>query len=659
MTNLVFMCLLRCRKLIDGNIRQRSQKLAIVLAAVFITSCSTPQKSEVSIESTSPTAPIAEISIIPQPASVTPLDGYFVFNQSTKIIVTDESGERSAAVLNGILQSEFGFSLRTTQDIETRGSIVFSRSDPNDTSDASESYILKIDPAFIQIKGSERGIFYGIQSLSQLIPSDFGGEIRIAAAEISDAPRFRYRGMHLDVSRHFMPAEFVKKYIDLISRYKINYFHWHLTDDQGWRIEIKHYPLLTEIGSRRPETVVGRSDKPYIGDRIPVEGFYSQEEIRDVVDYARARFVTIVPEIDLPGHSSAALAAYPQFGCKNNYKPKVKTTWGAFPDIYCPQPPTLKFIEDVLSEVTDLFPDSPYIHVGGDEVQKDYWKDSAAVKELKRREGLRSDEAVQSWMFRRIESFVSSRGRKIIGWDGIMEGGLPPSAVVMSWNGTAPGISAARAKHDVIMAPLDVTYFDHPQGDPNLEPLSIYHKSITLKTVYDFDPVPSELSREDRNYIIGAEGCVWTEFIRNPKEVEYMVFPRALALAEVLWSDAGNKNFTRFTSRLSGELARLDRRQVNYRIPPPAGLHDQNLLLTENTVVNLTVPIKNGKIYYTLDGSPPNGRSAVYSEPFTLQIPPRQAVEVRTKVVASDGRESAVYAAKYERRPPAFALKSR
>jgi hexosaminidase len=483
----------------------------------------------------------------------------------------------------------YGFTLEVTDDASSQNSIMFSTTNIDQgQSGAGEGYSLRINPDAIQIMGSERGMFYGIQSLLQLFPADFKGEANIPAADITDAPRFRYRGLHLDVSRHFMPVEFVKKFIGLISRYKYNYFHWHLTDDQGWRIEIKKYPRLTAIGSRRPETKRGKGG-PYVGDKIPVEGSYTQEEIRVVVEYAKEKHVTIIPEIDLPGHSSAALASYPALGCRKSYPYKVQTTWGAFPDIYCPTDLTFQFIQDVLTEVISLFPNSPYIHIGGDEVMRDSWRSSKFVQELKRANGLWSDREVQSWFVKRVERFVDSKGKKIIAWDDMVDVGLPAAATVMYWRNSiaarrntdaarrtvSNSVIAARAKHEVIMTPDDSTYFDHPQGDPTREPLSLYSSQIRLERVYNFEPVPAELNQEEAKYIIGAQGCIWTEFLKRPTNVEYMMFPRAIALAEVLWSQRGKKDFAGFYKRLYKELPNLDRERVNYRKLEAYGFGDR------------------------------------------------------------------------------------
>ena len=559
--------------------RMICQSLLLIFATT-ISACSAPQKT--ARRPSGIPAPAIEISIIPAPASIILTNGHFEFTRDTRIIAADQSGVKASNSLNNMLLERYGFTLQVTPDRTSQDTITFSTASAgHDQSGGGEGYSLNIKPGAIQITGSERGMFYAIQSLLQLFPIDFRGEANITAADITDAPRFRYRGMHLDVSRHFMPIEFVKKFIRLLSRYKYNYFHWHLTDDQGWRIEIKKYPLLTVIGSRRSETKVGKS-KAYIGDNIPVDGFYTQEEIRDVVEYAKARYVTIVPEIELPGHSSAALASYPNLGCGNKNPYGVKTTWGAFRDIYCPKESTFQFLEDVLGEVIGLFANSPYIHIGGDEVLKGSWS-RKDLQDLKRANNLSSEKEVQSWFVKRIGSYVNSKGKQIIAWDDMVNVGLPHNATVMYWRDSpaarrntevarrtvSNAVIAARKKHEVIMTPDTFTYFDHPQGHPAREPLSLYSTQIRLDKVYNFEPVPAELSQEEAKYIIGAQGCIWTEYVKTPKNVEYMMFPRALALAEVLWSKQGNKDFSGFYKRLRKELPNFDREQVNYRRPEP------------------------------------------------------------------------------------------
>jgi hexosaminidase len=510
-----------------------------------------------------------------------------------------------------------------------------------------------VEPTRVVIGGANQsGQFSGIQSLLQLIDQNASdGNWSIPALKILDRPRFPYRGMHLDVSRHFEPVEFVKKFIDLMAQYKFNYFHWHLTDDQGWRIEIKKYPKLTEIGSTRPETMKERNFNPYIGDGIPHGGFYTQEQIKDVVAYAKARYITVIPEIEMPGHASAALAAYPQFGCKADFKYKVQTTWGIFKEVFCPTDETFKFLEDVLDETIKLFPDSPYIHIGGDEVLKDHWKESAFVQDLMKRENLKDEHEVQSYFIRRVEKFINSRGKKIIGWDKILEGGVAPNATIMSWRGEKGGIEAAKAKHDVVMTPNTYVYFDYGQGDPATEPLNI-GSFVPLEKVYSYDPVPKDLSDDEAKYILGGQANIWTEYLKTPEAVEYMAFPRMLALSEVLWSKKEDKNFDDFSRRLAVQLQRLDKQNVNYRIPAPAGLTNAVVDASDGKVTATLKPFSDtAKVYFTLDGSTPDEKSTAYEKPIEIDVKDGQRVDLKTVTILPNGRKSSVYTATYIRRP--------
>lgn len=591
----------------------------------------------------------AEINIIPRPKLATAGEGVFNFNKNTKILVADPHARVMAEKLNQHMLARYGFKLATTKKRDAKNIIQL---EPKGIcglvpKQCFESYVLTISKDSIRLQGTQIGVFYGLQSLLQLFPAELKASNEIPVVEIRDEPGFPYRGMHLDVSRHFMPVEFVKKYIDLMSQYKFNYFHWHLTDDQGWRIEIKKYPRLTEIGSKRSESHEGPYTTTFKGDGRPVEGFYTQEQIKDVVAYAKARYITVVPEIELPGHASAALAAYPQFGCKSDLKYEVKKTWGIFKEVFCPTDETFKFLEDVLDETIKLFPDSPYIHIGGDEVLKDHWKESAFVQNLKKREGLKDEHEVQSYFIRRIEKFINSRGKKIIGWDEILEGGLAPNATVMSWRGTRGGIEAAKSKHDVIMTPADFCYFDYGQGDPAYEPLNI-GGYVPLEKVYSFDPVPKELTAEEAKYIIGGQANIWTEYLETPSAVEYMAFPRMLALSEVLWSKPEDKNFADFSKRLDTHFPRLSKQFVNYRIPEPQGL--RNTIVDGDGQVTIDLkPITGATIYYTLDGVVPKRKNLLYAKPITLKLQPNQKVELKLYVVGH-GVTSSTYSAVYWRR---------
>lgn len=604
-----------------------------------------------------PIAAVAQTSdlppIVPKPRSISRQPGEFKLSYKTKLVTLDRESQELAAFFNDYLLKNHGYKLEFTPSPKKlpKNAIVFERLAAQGEIPSPEAYELKITKHEIRVRArGNAGMFYALQSLIQMLPIRIDkGNATLPLVSILDEPRFKYRGMHLDVGRHFMPVSFVKKYIDLMAQYKLNQFHWHLTEDQGWRIEIKKYPKLTEIGSKRPQTHVGRYSPTFKGDGIPVEGFYTQDEIRDVVAYAKARHINVIPEIELPGHSSAALAAYPEFGCKQNYEYKVQMTWGIFKEVFCPTDATFKFLEDVLEETIALFPDSPYIHIGGDEVLKDHWKESAFVQDLMKRENLKDEHEVQSYFVRRIERFINSKGKIMIGWDEILEGGLAPNAVVMSWRGEKGGIEAAKAKHNVIMTPTNFLYFDYGQGDPKYEPINIGNM-LSLETVYSYNPIPKELTADEAKYVLGAQGNVWTEYMKTPDKVEYMVFPRMLALSEIVWSPLESKNFEDFRTRLPAQFARLDAMNVNYRIPEPRGL--QNILLTENGTarIELSSPMPTAKIFFTLDGTDPNERSPEYKGPIELTLAQNEKKEIKTIVMTASGRKSVVYSALVLRR---------
>jgi hexosaminidase len=361
-----------------------------------------------------------------------------------------------------------------------------------------------------------------------------------------------------------MPVEFVKKYIDLLAIHKMNRFHWHLTEDQGWRIEIMKYPKLAEISAWRDESLIGHaSEKPRQFDGKPHGGFYTQDEIREVVAYAAERYITVVPEIEMPGHSQAALAAYPELSCTGGPF-KVQTMWGIHEDVYCAgNEKTFEFLENVLAEVLELFP-GEYIHVGGDECPKDRWEKCPKCQSRIKSEGLEDENELQSYFIKRMEKFLNAHDRRLIGWDEILEGGLAPNATVMSWRGEEGGIKAAKAGHDVVMAPTSHTYFDYYQADPENEPLAI-GGMLPIETVYSYDPVPAELNEEQITHILGVQAQVWTEYIPTPEKAEYMAYPRACALAEIAWTPADQKDYERFSRSLARHLKRLDMLDVNYR----------------------------------------------------------------------------------------------
>ncbi len=596
-----------------------------------------------------------EISIIPKPVSITRGQGSFTFDRKTKIFTETKEAISTASMLNDLLMQRYGFKLEFVTKRPARNYIELTPPgaagrgpQPLD----GEAYQMSVTPEKIRIEALDAGRFYAIRSLLQLLPAEMKASASVPAAVISDRPRFSYRGMHLDVSRHFMPVSFVKKYIDLMSQYKLNRFHWHLTDDQGWRIEIKKYPKLTTVGQYRSESHEGRYSTTFKGDGRPVEGFYTQEQIRDVVAYAKARHITVIPEIELPGHATAALAAYPELGkgcAAPDHKFEVKKTWGIFKEVFCPTEETFKFLEDVLDETIKLFPDSPYIHIGGDEVLKDFWKESAFVQELKKRENLKDEHEVQSYFVRRMEKFVNSKGKKIIGWDEILEGGIAPNATIMSWRGMKGGIEAAKQKHDVIMTPTDHVYLDYGQGDPAYEPLNI-GGYVPLSKVYAFNPVPPELTAEESKYIIGGQANIWTEYLETPAAVEYMAFPRMLALAEVVWTPQADREFNDFEARLAAHLPLLDKQNVNYRIPEPTGL--KNMVVSDGTAVDIDgirSAIPGAKVHFTTDGSTPSERSPVMPSSFKADLSGDSVLTLKTIVVLPNGRKSSIYATTFVR----------
>ncbi len=495
----------------------------------------------------------------------------------------------------------------------------------------AEGYRLVVNEGSVLLgANTAAGLMYGGMTLLGLLPPEAFGdgrgpaggsgnaadvEWKLPCVSIVDTPRFAWRGMHLDVARHFFPKEFVKKYIDLLALHKMNVFHWHLTDDQGWRIEIKKYPRLTEVGAWRDGSMVGPYSEMRF-DSVRYGGFYTQEEIREVVNYAARRNVTIVPEIEMPGHSLAALAAHPELSCTGGPF-GVGKAWGVYEDVFCPKDSTFAFLENVLAEVCELFPGT-YVHIGGDEVPKTRWKNCDSCRARMASEGLANEEELQSYFVRRVEKFLNSKGKRMIGWDEILEGGLAPNAAVMSWRGTEGGAAAARQAHYAVMSPGSHCYFDHYQGEPNYEPLAIGGHT-PLEKVYSYEPVPAGLGPSEAAFILGAQGNVWTEYIGTTEQVEYMALPRMAALAEVVWSPAGVRDWDDFLRRLPAHLRRLDQIGVNYskslyRVraassPAPDG---------SGVLCALSTPLQGGEIRYTTDGSTPGPSSPRYRAPIRV-----------------------------------------
>jgi hexosaminidase len=557
---------------------------------------------------------IEQAKIIPIPSKQLMTEGQFNLNSSTGIQFEEEF-KVAADFLKSYIEIGSGIRLQKGNSIYFQK--VTGLMDP-------EGYVLEISPKLIKIKAnSDKGAFYAVQSLRQLLPASFENStfkaksVNIQCQTIVDAPKFEYRGMHLDVGRHMFPIQFIKKYIDALAMLKLNTFHWHLTEDQGWRIEIKKYPKLQEVAAYRNETLIGHyNTQPQLFDGKRYGGYYTQEEIKDVVAYAHDRFVTIIPEIELPGHSQAAIAAYPELGCTGK-QVEVATKGGVFEEIYCPKEETFTFLENVFDEVLALFP-SKYIHIGGDEAPKIRWKNCNHCQALIKKEGLKDEHGLQSYFISRIETYLNGKGRLIIGWDEILEGGLAPNATVMSWRGFDGAIEAAKQHHNVILTPGSHCYFDHYQSENKDEPLAI-GGFLPLEKVYNFNPIPEELTEEEAKYVLGAQGNVWTEYIPTPEKVEYMVFPRILAMSEVVWSNPKQRDYKEFASRVEHFHKRLDALNINYA----NHLYEiQGEFLSNDNKVSyqLKTVSKEKTIRFTTDKSEPTIYSEIYTKPLPINI---------------------------------------
>jgi len=599
------------------------------------------------------------LGIIPAPASVQKNQGTFLLDKSVSILSTDPKNIKIAQTLQSFLVAK-GISAKIVKAAQAgQKSIALTGTGAEKL--PNEGYQIKVNSNGVKLIGKDAGLFYALQSFMQMVPdAKMSGAYVLQNAEINDYPRFAYRGLHLDVGRHFFPLWFIKKYIDVMAAYKLNNFHWHLTEDQGWRLEIKKYPKLTEIGSSRNGTIVG--DYPGTGgtDNEVYKGYYTQAEAKEIVAYAAARYINVIPEIELPGHSSAAIAAYPELSCFPDRDTPIKEgapwsgprtgkqvqqTWGVFDDIFVPSENTFKFLQDVLDEVLAIFP-SKYIHIGGDEAPKKYWKESEFCQQLIKEKGLKDEHELQSYFIQRIEKYLNGKGRSIIGWDEILEGGLAPNATVMSWRGEKGGIEAARQKHDVLMTPsTNGLYIDFKQSLSEDEPLTIGRRSKGFSDytkIYNYNPVPSVLTDEEKKYIKGVQANMWTEYIETPSKAEYMLFPRVYALAEIAWTPLNKKDLKNFSEeRLSLHLARLDKTETNYWIPLAVG-QSQGTVNGENHVVELKSPIAGAKIYYTLDGYRPSENAAEYTAPLKINVPQGQKKVLKTIVIAPSGKRSVV-----------------
>jgi hexosaminidase len=564
------------------------------------------------------------LQIIPAPVSYSIQSGVFLLKPVTRLLIPagkpdwETAAQYFALLSKGSTGFDFKIENYNQEPAALDSNAVYFI--PDQTVQNLEGYHLDIKPGTVVIRArTGAGAFYAVQTMRQLLPAQFNrdGAVKnvewsIPACTLDDAPRFSYRGMHLDAGRHFFPVSFVKRYIDLLAMHKFNTFHWHLTEDQGWRIEIKKFPQLQKLGACRKETVVGHAgEQPAKYDGESYCGFYTQEEVKEVVEYARRRFVTIIPEIEMPGHALGALAAFPELGCTGGPY-ETATTWGVFKDVFCAgNEKTFEFLDQVIAEVAALFP-GQYIHVGGDECPKDRWKTCPKCQKRMHDENLKDEHELQSYFIHRAEKMLAKHGKKLIGWDEILEGGLSPTATVMSWRGIEGGIAAARQHHDVIMTPTDNCYFDYYQGDPASEPLAI-GGNLTIEKVYAYEPVPAELTGEESKYILGTQGNLWTEYVPGASSAEYMAFPRACALAEVAWSAKEKKDWKGFAGRLVNHLGRLDIMRVNYSkayFAVSASYKDGSIALQAADPVF--------QIHYTTDDSEPSVSTALYTKPFGI-----------------------------------------
>ena len=588
----------------------------------------------------------ANYQVIPLPQEVSlTQENPFKLNENVLIAYPENNAllQRNAEFLSEYIQQATNYAPKTkaiAAGEQVKNAIVLGL-DPGIAN--KEGYVLTTTPEGININGqTENGVFYGIQTLRKSIPAEAKeATILIPAGEIKDEPRFSYRGMHLDVGRHFFPKEFMKKYIDLLALHNMNTFHWHLTDDQGWRIEIKKYPKLTEIGSQRSRTVIGRNTQEY--DNTPYGGFFTQEEAKEIVKYAQERYITVIPEVDLPGHMLAALAAYPEMGCTGGPY-EVCPRWGIFEDVLCiGNDQTMQFLEDVMNEIIEIFP-SKYVHIGGDEAPRTRWEKCPKCQARIKTEGLKADknhtaeDRLQSYCMTRIEEFLNSKGRQIIGWDEILEGDVAPNATVMSWRGMEGGIKAAQLGHDVIMTPTSFCYFDYYQtADTKDEPLGI-GGYVPIEKVYSLEPVPAVLTEEQSKHILGAQANLWTEYIHSSEHVEYMVLPRMAALAEVQWTQPEKKDFKDFTKRLARLMKFYQRDGFNYAKHVFDLKVDFTPDVTKKAVVVTLSTIDDAPIYYTLDGTEPTTASLKYTEPVSIT----ETADFQAVVIRPEGKSKVV-----------------
>lgn len=556
------------------------------------------------------------INIIPAPMSLTQHDGQFKLNKKTTFGATTTEAKTIAEFFASKMKAATGYNIQ----VADKGNITLAIDESLDVNE--EGYTLDVTPSNVTVKAkTPQGLFYGMQSFMQLLPAEIESAEKVEgiawvapSASIKDEPRFGYRGMMIDPCRHFMPVEDIKKQIDVLALFKINRLHWHLTEDQGWRIEIKKYPKLTEVGSTRID-----------GEGTEHKGFYTQEEIKEVVKYAADRFITVVPELEIPGHELAAIAAYPELSCKGEpITPRI--IWGVEDIVMCPgKEDMFEFLEDVIDEMVPLFP-SEYFHIGGDECPKTSWKSCPLCQKRIREEGLKADgkhtaeERLQSYVIQRMEKYLATKGKKIIGWDEILEGGLAPTATVMSWRGEEGGIAAALMNHTVIMTPGgNGMYLDHYQGDPKIEPVAIGGMTLLEKT-YSYNPVPDTLAQMGKSeFVLGVQGNVWSEYLYNEDIREYRTYPRIIAIAEIGWTPEDKKDYKDFERRIDNAYVRLDEHDINYHIPQPEQPNGSCNFVAFTDKASLEFKTSRPvKMVYTTDGSEPTESSTAYSAPIEI-----------------------------------------
>lgn len=583
-----------------------------------------------------------EISIIPQPVSLEKRSGQFQLTNATAIVAS-EGNDESRKVIDrfaGVVRTSTGFSLPVQASKSDQSSIIsFSINKTQDAALGKEGYTLEVSPTSISVQANTpAGLFYGAQSLLQLFPKQVESKTAVQniqwslpAVRISDFPRFGWRGLMFDVSRHFFAKQDVKNFIDEMVRYKMNLLHMHLTDDEGWRIEIKSLPKLTEVGAWRPEKVgtFGTFPAPAANEPKTYGGFYTREDIKEIVQYAKDRFVNVLPEVDIPGHSLAAVVSYPELSCTPGVeKYRVRSgekimDWHSkgftalIDNTLCPaNEKVYQFLDKVFTEIAELFP-FEYIHMGGDECAKNFWEKNPQILALMKREKLKDMHEVQSYFVKRVEKIIESKGKKMIGWDEILEGGLAPNAAVMSWRGVKGGIEAAKLGHEVVMSPTTFAYLDYMQSDASIEP-PVY-ASLRLKTAYSFEPVPDGV---DPKFIKGGQANIWTEQIYNTRHLQYMMWPRALAIAESVWSPKEKKNWNDFIKRVEANFERMDQRQIRYA----TAMYDPIVLVKKNAqgglLIEMSTEVEGLDIHYSMDNSHPDNYYPKYSAPFTF---PREA----------------------------------